>query len=113
MSSTQLRTQFDTFRPEGFVSAANSSEFLNRLVSEVKSSVNSPLLVNMEAVEFMDSAGLMALIKAFRLAESLGRRFSICSVPPSVRIMFELTQLDKAFEIFENEVAFQMAVEKY
>ena len=113
MSSTQLRTQYDIFRPEGFVSAANSSKFSNRLVSEVKSSVNLPLLVNMEAVEFMDSAGLMALIKAFRSAESLGRRFSICSVPPSVRIMFELTQLDNAFEIFENEAAFQMAVEKY
>ena len=53
MSSTQLRTQFTTFRPEGFLSAANASEFLERLTVEVKSSVNSALLVNMEAVEFM------------------------------------------------------------
>ncbi|HEY9770720.1 MAG TPA: STAS domain-containing protein [Coleofasciculaceae cyanobacterium] len=110
MSSTQLRTQFTTFSPEGFLSAANASEFLERLTAEVKSSVNSALLVNMEAVEFMDSAGLMALIKAFRLAESLGRRFGICSLAPSVRIMFELTQLDKAFEIFDTQDAFQVAL---
>lgn len=110
MSSTKLRTEFTTFRPEGFLSAANASEFLERLTVEVKSSVSSALLVNMEAVEFMDSAGLMVLIKAFRLAESLGRRFGICSLAPSVRIMFELTQLDKAFEIFEDQSEFQVAV---
>ena len=112
MTSTKLCTQFTTFRPEGFLSAANASEFLERLTVEVKSSVDSALLVNMEAVEFMDSAGLMALIKAFRLAESLGRRFGICSLAPSVRIMFELTQLDKAFEIFEDKDAFQATIDK-
>ncbi|MDJ0567782.1 MAG: STAS domain-containing protein [Pleurocapsa sp. MO_192.B19] len=111
MSSTKLRTQFTTFRPQGFLSAANASEFLERLTVEVKSSVDSALLVNMEAVEFMDSAGLMALIKAFRLAENLGHRFGLCSLAPSVRIMFELTQLDKAFEIFDNQDDFQAAID--
>lgn len=112
MTSTKLCNEFTTFKPEGFLSAANASEFLERLTVEVKSSVDSALLVNMEAVEFMDSAGLMALIKAFRLAESLGRRFGICSIAPSVRIMFELTQLDKAFEIFEDRNAFQAAIDE-
>lgn len=110
MSSTQLQTQFTTFRPEGSLSAANASEFLDRLTVEVRASVNFALLVNMEAVEFMDSAGLMTLIKAFRLAESLGRKFGLCSLAPSVRIMFELTQLDQAFEIYENSEAFQVAI---
>ncbi len=112
MNSAKLCMQFTTFRPEGFLSAANASEFLERLTTEVKTSVDSPLLVNMEAVEFMDSAGLMALIKAFRLSESLGRRFGICSLAPSVRIMFELTQVDKAFEIFENQDAFQVTLDR-
>ena len=112
MNSTQLRTQFTTFKPESYLSAAKSLDFLERLTTEVKSSLNSPLLVDMEGVEFMDSAGLMVLIKAFRLAESLGRRFVICSLAPSVQIMFELTQLDKAFEIFDDRDAFQATVQK-
>ena len=106
MSSTKLRTEFTTFRPEGFLSAANASEFLERLTVEVKSSVNSALLVNMEAVEFMDSAGLMALIEGFRLAKDLDLDLSICSIAPSVRILFELTQLDNVFNIFESEDSF-------
>jgi anti-anti-sigma regulatory factor len=44
------------------------------------------------------------------LAQSLGKRFSLCSVSPSVRIVFELTQLDGAFEIFENKAMFEAAI---
>lgn len=110
MSSTKIRTEFTIFKPQVSLSAANAPEFLERLTIEVKSSMGSALLVNMEAVEFMDSAGLMALIKAFRLAESLGRKFGICSLAPSVRMMFELTQLDQAFEIFENPDGFEAAI---
>ena len=112
MNSTQLRNEFTTFKPEGYLSAANSSELLQSLSTKVKSSPDRALVVDMEAVEFMDSAGLMVLIKGFRLAESLGRRFAICSLAPSVRIMFELTQLDKAFEIFEDRDALQAAIQK-
>ena len=111
MNNTQLRTKFTIFKPEGYLSAANSSELLESLTAKVKSS-QDPVVVDMEAVEFMDSAGLTVLIEGFRLAESLGRRFAICSLAPSVRIMFELTQLDKAFEIFKDRDAFQAAMQK-
>ena len=110
MNSTQLLTEFTTFKPEGYLNAANCSELLESLTAKVRSS--QYLVVDMEAVEFMDSAGLTVLIEGFRLAESLGRRFAICSLAPSVRIMFELTQLDKAFEIFEDRDAFQAAIQK-
>ena len=112
MSTTQLRSEFTTFKPEGYLSAANSSELLDSLLTKVKSSPAPALVVDMEAVEFMDSAGLTVLIEGSRLAESLGRRFAICSLAPSVRIMFELTQLDKAFEIFEDPDAFRATVQQ-
>ncbi|GAB4526708.1 MAG: STAS domain-containing protein [Pleurocapsa sp.] len=107
MSSTKIYTKFTTFQPQGYLSAANAGEFLERLTVAIRSSMHSVLLVDMAAVDFMDSAGLMALIKAFRLAESLEQRLSICSLAPSVRIMFELTQLDNAFEIFDNRESFE------
>ena len=106
IGSTKSYTEFTTFQPQGYLSAANAGDFLERLTLEIKSSTSSALLVDMESVEFMDSAGLMALIKAFRLAESLGQRFALSSLAPSVRMMFELTQLDNAFEIFETQESF-------
>ncbi|MDJ0574402.1 MAG: STAS domain-containing protein [Xenococcaceae cyanobacterium MO_234.B1] len=106
MNSQTLNFKFATFQPQGYVSAANAGEFLQELTHAVKNQTNSALLVDMASVEFMDSAGLMALIKGFHLAQDLERRFSICSVPPSVRMIFELTQLDKVFEIFDSKESF-------
>jgi len=51
----------------------------------------------------------MALVSALKLAQKLGRRFSLCSVSPSLKIIFELTQVDKVFEIFEGKAAFEAA----
>jgi anti-sigma B factor antagonist len=108
--NTKSQAKFATFQPQGYLSAANAEDFLERLTLEIKSSDRSALLVDMESVEFMDSAALMSLIKAFRLAESLGQRIALSSLAPSVRMMFELTQLDNAFEIFENRDSFLKAI---
>ena len=57
----------------------------------------------MENVDFIDSAGLMVLIDAFRFAKNLDCHLSICSVAAPVKIVFELTQLDNVFTIFDNQ----------
>lgn len=106
MNSNLLEQKFTTFQPQGYVSAANAEEFLQQLVEAVETSQNTSLLIDMKGVEFMDSAGLMALIEAFRLAQNQKRDFSICSVAPPVRMLFELTQLDNVFKIFESQDSF-------
>jgi anti-sigma B factor antagonist len=94
---------FTEFAPQGCVSAANADEFQAKLVRAIETTHESTFLVDMERVEFLDSAGLMALVNGFRTAQNLGRRFSLCSLAPSVKIVFELTQMNKVFEIFESK----------
>ncbi|MGL5805172.1 MAG: STAS domain-containing protein [Xenococcaceae cyanobacterium] len=108
MIETLLYDRVETIEPQGYVNAANASDFLERLKWAIESKQDCVFLVDMKEVEFLDSAGLMALIKGFRLAQSLGKSLSICSIPPSVRMIFELTQLDTVFEIFENREKFEM-----
>jgi len=105
-----FRSDVATLQPSGYVTAANVSDFQETLAVAVNSKEHSVFLVDMHQVEFLDSAGLMALVTAFRQAQSLGKRFSLCSLPPSVRIIFELTQLDRAFEIFEDRHSFEAAL---
>lgn len=56
----------------------------------------------MAQVESIDSAGLMALVAALSLSQRLNKRFSLCAISHSVRIILELTQLDRAFEVLEG-----------
>lgn len=111
MGTSILEREFATFQPQGYLSAANAGDFLRQLTEVVNSSTKSSLLVDMQQVEFIDSAGLMALIKGFHLARDLDCGLSICSVAPSVRMIFELTQLDKVFEIFENQDSFMRTIQ--
>lgn len=63
--------------------------------------------VDLAEVKFLDSTGLMALVSGLKQAKSLNKRFSICSVSPGVRMILELSQLDRVFEIFENVESFE------
>lgn len=101
--------KFTVIRPQSCINAIKALEFEKDLSTALAKDGVSILLVDLENVESIDCAGLMALVSALKLAQKLGRRFSLCSVSPSLRMIFELTQLDRVFEIFEGKAAFEAA----
>jgi anti-sigma B factor antagonist len=90
-------------RPQGCLNAANALEFERDMTTVLAQNGVSILVVDLAAVESLDSAGLMALLSTHKLALTLGRSFRICAVAPSIKIIFELTQLDRVFEILDGE----------
>ncbi len=110
MAIAIMDSQLTIVQPSGHINASNASEFQRQLTSAVASQQNA-VLVDMHRVESLDSAGLMGLVSALSLAQNLKRRFSICCVAPSIKIIFELTQLDSAFEIFATRDAFLATLE--
>jgi anti-sigma B factor antagonist len=93
--------KFTVIRPQGSLNAANALEFERDLTAALRDDSNV-LLVDLGQVESLDSAGLMALVSALKLAVALKKTFRICSVSPAIRIIFELTQLDRVFEILDT-----------
>lgn len=110
MAITIWDSQVAIVQPDSSVNADNVVDFQHQLTTAILSERHSALLVDMSWVESIDRAGLIALVAAFRLAQRRGKRFALCRVAPSVRIIFELTQLDRAFEIFENRTSFIDAI---
>ena len=110
MKTAFASTAFSVIQPQGSLNAATASIFQKQLNTPVLASENRTLLVDMQQVEFMDSAGLMTLVSTLKLARRLNRRLSLCSVLPSIRIILELTQLDGVFEIFADRAVFEAAL---
>ncbi|HCF28467.1 MAG TPA: anti-anti-sigma factor [Cyanobacteria bacterium UBA11049] len=110
MKTITAYPEITVIRPSGSFNASNAAEFQSDIVKVVTATKHSSVLVDLEQVEFMDSAALMALVRGLRLAQSLGKSFSLCSVSPSIQIIFELTQLDRVFEIFDSEATFALAI---
>ncbi|MDJ0578873.1 STAS domain-containing protein [Crocosphaera sp.] len=98
------------FEPSGYLTAANVDSFQQELTNFVTQNSYREFLVDMRQVEFIDSAGLMAIVSAFRLAQRLNKKLSVCCLSPSVRIIFELTQLDRALEIYESRQTYKVSL---
>ena len=87
--------------PQGHVNLTNVFAFQDQLTKAMMSPGSVSLVVDMSQVESLDSAALMSLVSTLTLAQRLNKRFSLCSLSAPARILFELTQLDRAFEINE------------
>lgn len=106
---TALKLDVTVVQPTGHINAANAAEFQERLAS-VLSQHSAALLVDMGQVESLDSAGLIALVSALTQAQQVNKQFGLCNLSPSIRMIFELTQLDRVFQIVENRAAFEQAI---
>lgn len=102
MRSSTLIPNIFTIAPCGIINAANAQNFEAQLVTTIESYPETNLLVDMEQVEFLDSAGLMVLVRTLRLAKTHDNLLLLCSVSPSIMILFELTQIDQAISIFAD-----------
>ncbi|HEY9800152.1 MAG TPA: STAS domain-containing protein [Leptolyngbyaceae cyanobacterium] len=103
MQAVLKSPNIQVIRPYGCLNATNALEFERDLTTTLAQEDVSSLYVDLADVESLDSCGLMALVSALKLAQNLGKGFQLYSVTPAIRIIFELTQLDGVFEIFEHK----------
>ena len=94
--------QISIIRPNGCLDAENAMKLERELGAVLNQSNNTIVLIDLEEVDAIDSAGLMALVSGVREALVLEQRLCFCSVAPAHRIIFELAGLDKVFEIFDT-----------
>lgn len=106
MQSLLYRSQGALVCAQGHVNAVHGSELIVQIQHAMQSEATA-ILVDMERVESLDSAGLMVLVAALNLARQRNKRFSLCSMPTHVGIILELTQLDRVFEILPSPAAFE------
>ncbi len=61
------------------------------------------ILINLAEVSFIDSSALAVLIKGLKRSRQQQGDLVLCSLQSPVRVIFELTRLDKAFNIYATE----------
>jgi len=74
---------------------------IGKLIEKKKKSV----LVNFQKVTYIDSSGLATMIDAFQKMRAYGGRLALSSMAKPVRSVFEVSRLDKFFQIFDEEVS--------
>ena len=86
---------------------ATQTDQLRSDINDALQSGASTVLIDFENVSFMDSSGLGALVGAFKALRAHGGNLCVCSINEQIRILFELTSMDRVFDIFQNQEEFQ------
>ena len=60
------------------------------------------LIVDLAGVNFIDSTALAALVRGMKLTREAKGDLLLCALRQPVRVIFELTRLDRVFPIFAS-----------
>lgn len=103
--SDEGKISVGTVRTSSVLSAINVAEFGNEVVSYIELRPNINLLLNFEHVDYLSSAVLTELLRINKAIEEAGGQLRLCSVSKVIMEVFQITNLDKMFTIYHDDLA--------
>jgi len=90
------------YAPQGVIDHSNESQFQEKLLKLIYHSEINDIVLDFKGVEFVDSSGLIALVSAYKEAKKENKNLYLSNVSPSVKMIFEISRLDKVLGIHQD-----------
>lgn len=90
----ELAGRFDTY----------TAGEVRQWIADATSDESANIVVNLQGVDFVDSTALATLVQGVKNCRQLDGDLRLCEVQQSVRMVFELTRLDRFFEVYPHEI---------
>lgn len=101
MLTTNTIDDIIVIRPQGRFDAYQAPQ-LNDWFNDNLTDTPPNVLIDLKDVTFMDTMALAILVKWMKKTREDGGDLKLCGLQQAVRIIFELSRLDKAFDIHTN-----------
>jgi anti-sigma B factor antagonist len=82
-----------------------SGRWANELEQKFKDALDRGarrVVVDLEEVPLVDSRGLAALVKGYKIFGSNGQNFQLAALQEQPRLLLELTMFDRIFQVFDS-----------
>ena len=86
-------------KADGRIDMANAEAFNDSLTSAL-AAAKSAVVVDMAGVDYISSAGLRALMIAFRAAKAAGKGFAVSALTPLVLEIFTISRFNLVFPLY-------------
>ena len=80
-----------------------SSPQLRKQILALANKKNGKILIDFLEVTYMDSSGVATLVEALQMINRNGGKLRLFNLRQPIKDVFELSRLDRVFEICENE----------
>ena len=81
----------------------NSSPDIKKAFDKLISKKTPKIVVNLSKVTYVDSSGLATLVEILKNMRSYGGKLRLTNLSSKVKSLFEITKLEKLFEIMADE----------
>lgn len=87
----------------GDITLYNSPQVRKVLLDLLKTKKAPRVIVNLEKVRYIDSAGVASLVEGLKVSRDLKSTFALYGLSRTAREVLELTRLIKVFEVYNTE----------
>ena len=106
-----MNSVIQIIEPEGILDSTKTANFHRKIEQSIESGVDT-ILIDFTDVTFMDSSGLGALVKALKTLQADNVQLFLCSINEQIKMLFELTSMDKFFTILSDREEFNQYVQQ-
>lgn len=92
-------------KPTGILDGRTTNQ-LRQEINDLIRQENKNILIDCQAVNFMNSSGIGALVATLKLVKNAGAKMYLCSLTDQVKMIFNLTKMDRVFEIYTDSEEF-------
>jgi anti-anti-sigma factor len=101
------RSDFCLLQPEGILSASIAKKLLQDFNEYRQKEPDVKLiLVDLQNVSMIDSFGLGTLMSIHSKLRMAGGKLYLCGLQKQARFLFDISALDRVFDILDNQEAF-------
>jgi anti-sigma B factor antagonist len=107
-SHLQDNTEINVVQLHGRIDVFKASQLRQQIINATG---DRPIqmLFDMQDVSFLDSAGLGSLIFAVKHVSALGGEVAFCDLQDQPKALFDLINMGKVLQIYENHASFKQA----
>jgi anti-sigma B factor antagonist len=91
------------FEVSGDIDLATSPELRKALLRELQELHMPRVVVNLQAVRYIDSSGVASLVEGLKASRDVGSRFVLCGLNTRVTEVLRLSKLRSIFEVCDSE----------
>jgi len=104
-----MKSNIRILEPSGILDGTQAEVFRQEVDVALEEGADT-LLIDLKDITFVDSSGLGILVVVLKKVRASQKQMFVCSINEQVRMLFELTSMDRVFEVLPDRIAFDNRV---
>ena len=100
-----MNSDLKVIQSVGILDGIHGNKLRQEIVDIIQSGTKN-ILLDCSKITFMDSSGLSALVMMMKSAKQVNGKFAICSLNDQLKVLLDLTSMDKVLNIVSDRDSF-------